>query len=38
LSDVETSGVRLYGLDTTGDGKIDDFVVEDLEVEAIDED
>ena len=36
--DVEASGVRLYGLDTTGDGVIDDMVAEEIEVEVVDED
>ena len=36
--DVEASGVRLYGLDTTGDGVIDDLVAEELEVEVVEDD
>jgi hypothetical protein len=38
LTDIETSGVRLYGLDTTGDGEIDEVVVEEIDVEVVDED
>ncbi len=36
--DVEASGVRLYGIDTTGDGVIDDLVAEELEVEVVESD
>ena len=38
FKDVEASGVRLYGLDTTGDGVIDDLVAEELDVEVVEAD
>jgi len=37
LQDVQTDGARIYGLDTTGDGNIDELVVEELDVEVVDE-
>jgi hypothetical protein len=33
--DVETSGVRLFGLDSSGDGVIDEVVAEELDVEVV---
>lgn len=37
FQDVETAGVRIYGLDTTGDGVIDEVSAEELDVEVVED-
>jgi hypothetical protein len=38
FQDVQSAGVRLFGLDTTGDGVIDDVMAEELDVEVVEDD